>query len=309
MTDFEELKEKCGFGWLPDYPDFRDYTPGTEQIARLLAASKRTERLATSDVRELAPTISTSYDLRSWFSPVDVQGNLGSCTAHAADSIMEYSERRAFGTYTDISRLFVYKVTRDLLGLVGDVGASIRGTMGTLALVGAPPERYWPYAVQKFDEEPPVLAFELAEHYRATAYLRLDVDQKGAPIPRDQLLLLIKAWTTIGFPPMFGFRVWSSYMQSWTNGGRFPFPAPGEAPTPYGHAVAVAGFDDSLKIKNASPGATETVGALCIKNSWGTGWGEQGYGWLPYEYVLRGQAVDWWALLKSTWIETDKFGF
>jgi C1A family cysteine protease len=33
-----------------------------------------------------------------------------------------------------------------------------------------------------------------------------------------------------------------------------------------------------------------------------------GYGWLPYDYVTRGLAVDWWSLLKEAWIDTGKFG-
>ena len=68
------------------------------------------------------------------------------------------------------------------------------------------------------------------------------------------------------------------------------------------------GFDDAKKIKNTVPGASETTGALLIRNSWNTTWGEEGYGWLPYDYVLKRLATDWWALIKQEWIDTGNFG-
>ena len=73
-----------------------------------------------------------------------------------------------------------------------------------------------------------------------------------------------------------------------------------------GHAVVAIGYDDEVAIENALCDVP-TEGALLVRNSWGTDWGEGGYGWLPYDYVLGGLAVDWWTLLKSEWVDLDVF--
>ena len=105
---------------------------------------------------------------------------------------------------------------------------------------------------------------------------------------------------------MFGFTVYNSISQAATT-GKIPFPIKADK-IAGGHAVAAVGYDDNLKIKNTGPGAKETKGALSIKNSWGTKWGDKGYGWLPYDYVLRELAVDWWSLIKNEWVDTGLFG-
>ena len=102
------------------------------------------------------------------------QGTLGSCTANAGVGLVEYFERKAFGRHIDASRLFLYKVTRNLLRLTGDTGAYLRSTMGAMRLFGVPPEEYWEYDISQFDKEPPAFCYAFASNYQAIKYVRLD---------------------------------------------------------------------------------------------------------------------------------------
>lgn len=100
------------------------------------------------------------------------------------------------------------------------------------------------------------------------------------------------------------FTVYASISQANAT-GKIPYPAVGENIVG-GHAVVAVGYDDTITIKNTNDGV-ERTGALLIRNSWGTGWGDHGYGWLPYDYVIKQLAIDWWSLIKSEWIDTNVF--
>jgi C1A family cysteine protease len=295
-----ETGHVVGTGWLPDRPDLRDYTADHPAITRLI------DPVTQKALKGPLPAI---VDLRPFCSPVENQGMLGSCTANAAVGVVEYYENRAFGKYIDGARLFVYKTTRSLLGWTGDTGATLRSTMAALALFGVPPEPYWSYTDKTepgtnkdryFDSEPTSFVYEMANNFESVSYFSHD-PWKALPAPAN-VLASVKRYLAAGIPAIFGFWGFPSSQNSDVKGA-FAFPAPGEHAI-WGHAVVAVGYNDNLKITNLTSKKT-TTGALLLRNSWGTAWGNNGYGWLPYDYVLSQFASDFWSLLSMRWVDLE----
>ncbi|MEJ2367967.1 MAG: C1 family peptidase [Acidobacteriota bacterium] len=287
-----------GTGWLPPLPDLRDYTAGHPDIE---AMSRKLGIKEGKGAKKLKP----AADLRKWCSKVEDQGDLGACTAHAAVGVVEYFENRAFGRHIEGSRLFVYKTTRNLMQVKGDSGAWIRNAMAALAVCGVPAEKYWPYTDAKsdFDREPTAFVYSVADNFEAASYFCHD--PAGEQAKPEKILESVKRYLAGGIPSMFGFFGFPSFEEGDVKGS-IPYPCPGEK-SDWGHAVMAVGYKDDLKIKNKKCGKT-TTGALLFRNSWGESWGDKGYGWLPYDYVLDHLARDFWSLLSMNWVDTDKFG-
>ena len=260
--------KKYTLGWLPDYPDHRDYLADSEK-------GKKYIKETTAKLKIKKSVLSGNpVDLRSYFTPIENQEDIGSCTAQAAAGLVEYVELNQFDEYLDVSRLFLYKVTRKLLGLTGDTGAYVRTTLKALRLFGTVPETYYPYDTPHYDEEPPAFCYSFARNYQILNYYRL------------QDLNEIKNVLNQGLPVAFGFTVFRSmFTPDVEETGIIPFPADNDS-VAGGHAVVAAGYDDGKK-------------RVLIRNSWGTEWGEEGYGYMPYEYFERGLTRDYWVLVKT----------
>jgi C1A family cysteine protease len=282
-----------GMGWIPDVPSVHDYTTSHPEVGPLLAKT----RLPLTPTPAALPA---KVDLRAHFPPVVDQQDLGACTANAAAALIGYFEKKAMGRAIDASRLFIYKATRNLTGTTGDSGAYLRTTVESLAIFGAPPEHYWPYdgsaeaSNTHFDVEPSAFCYAFARNFAALKYVRLD-PASAAP---GQVLANIRGSLAAGLPSVFGFPAYDEYVNAAAD-GKVAFPAP-SSHLNGGHANVAVGYDDHLAI---GPDA----GALLVRNSWGTGWGMQGYAWLSYQYVTQNLAVDWWTVIKQSWVDTGQF--
>jgi C1A family cysteine protease len=68
-----------------------------------------------------------------------------------------------------------------------------------------------------------------------------------------------------------------------------PYPAAGEQLLG-GHAVAVVGYNDNLN-----------GGRFICRNSWGTGWGDRGYFYMPYQVIANANmSDDFWIITSVT---------
>lgn len=240
-------------GWLPDRPDFRDYRYST--------------------IRPKAKALPKSVNLKNKMSPVEDQGQLGSCTANAAAGALEFLEIKAKLPLVDLSRLFVYYNTRVIEGTVSsDSGAMLRDVIKTLAKDGVCPESQWPYLISRFTKKPSSDCYVDGKKHTISSYHRIDG------------LAEMKACLAEGYPFVFGFAVYESFESDHVaKTGTVPMPKSSEAFLG-GHAVCATGYDDRTK-------------RFKVRNSWGPDWGADGYFTMPYDYIGNPDlAADFWTI-------------
>ncbi len=249
---------KSVYGWLPDIPDNRDRMYGVVRRAPLPA------------------TLPAKVDLRPNCSPVEDQGDLGSCTANALAGALEYLMTKDKVRFADMSRLFIYYNERVIEHTVKtDAGAMIRDGIKTLARQGACTEKKWPYDIAKFTKKPTKGCYTEALNHQILAYARINT--------LDEL----RACLADGYPAVFGFSVYEGFESPQVaKTGVVNLPKKNEKLLG-GHAVLAVGYDDKAK-------------RLIVRNSWGPDWGMKGYFTLPYGYVTdRNLSDDYWTIRRG----------
>jgi len=281
---------KKGTGWLKEPEDDRDYD-APEKLSQIKSTSF------------LALSTNNSYIIdQSKFTPIKNQGSIGSCTAFAGCSQLEYYLKRKTGQDINLSELFLYLETRRNLGWEKeDTGAYIRTTMKTMASVGTCLEKEWPYNESNFTTDPPAYIYPRADDYKADSYFKIDTKKYN----KKQVLSRIKSALQKNLPLTFGFSCYDEPLTQSQLNGKIPYPTPNDTHVG-GHAVLMVGYDDNMIIKNNQDNST-TMGAFVFRNSWGKKWGDKGLGYLPYEYLINDKINDIWCLIRMEYIIERRF--
>ncbi len=196
--------------------------------------------------------------------PVGDQGRFGTCVSWAAGHGQKGWQERQQGDYPEggLSPAFLYARCKARDGLAAP-GTYPRVALQVLLEEGICSEKTWPYERLGDDvrpNQPPERAMFEAKQWRISGYARAD----DAPDPVEE----VKAAIVEQGPVVAAVLVTQSFVDV-GRGGVIPLPA---GRVLGGHAVVLAGYSDK-------------VGAFRLYNSWGRKWGQDGWHWLPYEFV------------------------
>jgi C1A family cysteine protease len=228
----------------------------------------------------IASNLPPTADLRSKLSPVDDQGLVGACTGFTMVGLAEYRARLK-GNTEELSPGFIYLMNLKEDGNLGqDAGSRISTSIKVLQKYGTCPEALHPFLAPTAQQDPANIASYLNTIPSAAAVKAAAANKIGSYRPvRD--LNGFKTALAKGLPVAFGVAVYKSFMGPEAKAtGIIPMPA-GNDELLGGHAILAVGYDDAKK-------------QVVFRNSWSPKWGDQGYGYLPYDYFKKDLAGDAW---------------
>ena len=208
--------------------------------------------------------IPKQVDLSSYWDTIKDQGQLGSCSAFPVAAVYEFAAKNN-NKNVDISELFIYYNSRKLTGRENeDSGSTLIDSIRAVKEHGACYSSTYPYNIENFTLEPDEKAYEEAMHQVVDRAVRVNINEKD-----------FKHAAYNGYPIIFGLKLYESFYPR-NSKGVVPYPSPNEQQNKNHshHAMLIVGFNDDEKL-------------FKVRNSWGTQFGDNGYCYIPYDYLAN----------------------
>jgi C1A family cysteine protease len=216
--------------------------------------------------------VPTSIDLRDKMPAVYDQGEFGSSTANALCGAVQFLSGQQG------SRLFLYYNERNLENDISDdVAVQLSDGVACLETYGICDEVDWTYDIEKITDAPPKKCYDLAKANKVAVAKNINDNAVS-----------MKKCLAAGSPFVVGISVFSSFeTDTVAKTGVVPMPNLIKDKCLGGHAVLVVGYNDATN-------------QWIVRNSWGSTWGDKGYFYLPYAYLLDANlSSDMWVIIKE----------
>lgn len=206
-----------------------------------------------------------SVDLRQGFTDIKNQGKQGACLAFALASIYEYFLKSNQDPNPNLSEAFLYYNARKKEGKTHeDAGSKLSNAVESLVESGICIEALCPYHEELYVREPSEEAYANAKNHRVRKALNVNCTLED-----------IKSALEDGFPVAVSVNLYASFGSGYK--GFISYPTAGEKQEKieeHGrHAMVICGYSDENRI-------------FIVRNSWGTGFGDKGYCYMPYSYIM-----------------------
>lgn len=229
---------------------------------------------------------SGAIDNSKFFKPISDQWSLPACVGNANADALEAATvadlvskgktlEQALAEVPELSRMFVWWNARNMMDPPKQKDATSgtynRHAMTSLSMFGCSPEKYWPYDPALATTRPSITSFRYARRFVSGNFYAINTTDMNKR--SEQVIKALKANQNV----VFGTALPTDFGKYEDGVIRRPRLTKGR------HAMVICGWNGRDAFK--------------IRNSWGTGWGEDGYGWIHEDYLT-------WTKTKSLWVLT-----
>lgn len=211
-------------------------------------------------------------DLRPFTTPRHHQRSTSSCVAQATVKALEIKRVQQHGreAHIDLSRLAVYYLARELMTppeCTKDEGTYVSHAFDVIRRFGVPPEADWPWDPKQLYTPPSWRAMRKAYLHKITAFYKI------RSTGQERVQAVIECLRA-GNPVVYGTEVGDNW-QDYKAGQVLHLPAKSTGR----HATVLLGY----------------VGGVFLgENSWGTGWGDDGFYRMAPEVIAAPVSSDFW---------------